>query len=219
MNCWSAEILREPTLRDRYASAARQRLLAEARPMARRPPAPIIAVRRASAAARATLARIAALPMDSRQGLRSKERELATFGISWGTNPTDDRLLAEEIRTSLAPPLVAWRHRRPSAGCPSQLATSEQALDGTPTRRHPMATPRTFVAPGQRYAEADKSAWRSDHQLTVVHVACDDRGRACVTFRCPNGDQIVLPAAHFEAVVAAGQLVPVIGAGLIAHAA
>ncbi len=70
----------------------------------------------------------------------------------------------------------------------------------------------TFLAPGQRYAETGVAAWRVDKQWTVVHVGVAG-GAARVTYRCPNGHQIAMPAQQFEAAVAVGQLVPVAGTG------
>lgn len=73
----------------------------------------------------------------------------------------------------------------------------------------------TFLAPGQRYAENGTAAWRVDKQWTVVHVGLAG-GTACVTYRCPNGHQIAMPAIQFEAAIESGQLMPVVGAGRIA---
>lgn len=73
----------------------------------------------------------------------------------------------------------------------------------------------TFLSPGQRYAEHGVAAWRVDKQWTVVHVGLAD-GTPCVTYRCPNGHQIAMPARQFEAAVSAGQLIPVAGSGRMA---
>jgi hypothetical protein len=74
----------------------------------------------------------------------------------------------------------------------------------------------TYLAPGQRYAPSDSPAWRADRQLTVLAVGRDPRGTMRVAYRCPDGHQVVEPAAQFEAAVASGQLVPVVGAGFLA---
>ena len=78
-----------------------------------------------------------------------------------------------------------------------------------------MNAPTTFLAPGQRYTEAGSAAWRIEQQWTVVHVGRDLSGSTRVTYRCPNGHQIVAPAEQFEAAIHAGQIVPVIGAGRV----
>ncbi len=72
----------------------------------------------------------------------------------------------------------------------------------------------TFLAPGQRYAETGVATWRVEKQWTVVHVGLT-AGTARVTYRCPNGHQLVMPAQQFEAAVTAGQMVPVAGSGRI----
>lgn len=74
----------------------------------------------------------------------------------------------------------------------------------------------TFLAPGQRYAEAGTAPWRIDKQWTVVHVGLSG-GAARVTSRCPNGHQLVVPAQQLEAAILAGQIVPVAGTGRIAR--
>ena len=73
----------------------------------------------------------------------------------------------------------------------------------------------TFLAPGQRYAETGVAAWRIERQWTVVHVDVADNA-ARVTYRCPNGHQIAMPARQFEAAVTSGQMVPVAGTGRMA---
>ena len=72
-----------------------------------------------------------------------------------------------------------------------------------------MSHPRTFLAPGQRYAPAGAPAWRADRQVTVLRVGRDLQGLLRVAYRGPDGHQVVEPAARFEAAVAAGRLVPV----------
>ena len=75
----------------------------------------------------------------------------------------------------------------------------------------------TYLAPGQRYAPSGAAAWRPDRQVMVLTVGRDRRGLVRVAYRCPNGDRVVEPAAQFEAAVADGQLVPVIGCGFLAR--
>ena len=80
-----------------------------------------------------------------------------------------------------------------------------------------MITNGTYLAPGQRYAPIGLDAWRVDHQITVMHVGRDDGRPPRVTYRCPNGEEVLGLAADFEAAVAGGQLVPVAGTGRIAR--
>jgi hypothetical protein len=71
----------------------------------------------------------------------------------------------------------------------------------------------TYLAPGQRYTPTGSAGWRADRQVTILRVGRDLQGVSRVAYRCPNGHQVVEPVAQFEAAVAAGQLVPVVGAG------
>ena len=74
-----------------------------------------------------------------------------------------------------------------------------------------MATPNTFLTPGQRYIQLDGTPWRLDQQVTVVDVEWDAVGFPHVTFRRHDGEDLVAPAAQVEAAVAAGLLVSVAG--------
>jgi hypothetical protein len=76
-----------------------------------------------------------------------------------------------------------------------------------------MATRRTFLAPGQRYAAPHDPSWRTDRQLTVLHLDRAPSGAVAVAVRGPSGELLTIPAAEIEAAVAAGQLVPVAGTG------
>ena len=79
-----------------------------------------------------------------------------------------------------------------------------------------MAAPlSTYLAPGQRYAPSGSAAWRADHQVTVLLVAADERGLAAVAYGGPDGHRVIEPAAQFESAVASGQLVPVVGYGVL----
>jgi hypothetical protein len=71
----------------------------------------------------------------------------------------------------------------------------------------------TYLAAGQRYTPTGSAGWRADRQVTILRVGRDLQGIARVAYRCPNGHQVVEPVSQFEAAVAAGQLVPVVGAG------
>src|SRR5688500_15250289 len=72
------------------------------------------------------------------------------------------------------------------------------------TRRSSMAalththTTATYLAPGQRYTPQGSAGWRFDRQLTVLMVGRDRQGQVRVAYRCPNGHQVVEPAAQFE---------------------
>lgn len=74
----------------------------------------------------------------------------------------------------------------------------------------------TFLAPGQRYAEAGAAVWRVEKQWIIVHVG-HSGGAVRITARCPNGHQMTVPAQQFEAAVVAGQMAPVAGAGRVAR--
>ena len=80
-----------------------------------------------------------------------------------------------------------------------------------------MAAIRTFLAPGQRYAQSGGAGWQLDHQFTISSLDRDALGIPRVTVRCPDGRQLVVYAAQVEAAVADGQLLPIVGAGRIAR--
>ena len=81
-----------------------------------------------------------------------------------------------------------------------------------------MAGRRTFLAPGQRYVRADLAPWRADRQLTIVRVDRAPDGAERVAYRCPGGRYAIGAAAAFEAAVAGGRVLPVVGAGEPARA-
>lgn len=76
---------------------------------------------------------------------------------------------------------------------------------------------RTFLAPGQRYADITTTPWRIDQQLTILQISQQPDGRTVVTYRCFNGTEETTVAAQFEAAIARGLLVPVVGGGRIAR--
>jgi hypothetical protein len=76
---------------------------------------------------------------------------------------------------------------------------------------------RTFLAAGQRWARPDLPAWRADLQLTILQIVRDAQGILRVTYRCPDDEEVIVPAAPLEVAVAVGELVPVAGAGLVAR--
>jgi hypothetical protein len=75
---------------------------------------------------------------------------------------------------------------------------------------------RTFLAAGQRYAGLSATPWRVDEHLTVLEISHRRDGQALVTFRDADGDLETAPAAQFEAAIAGGVLVPIVGTGRIA---
>ena len=79
------------------------------------------------------------------------------------------------------------------------------------------ATTSTFLSAGQRYVPTGSAGWRADRQVTILRVGRDLSGLLRVAYRCANGHQVVEPAVQFEAAVAGGQLVPVVGVGLPAR--
>ena len=76
-----------------------------------------------------------------------------------------------------------------------------------------MATDHAFVAPGQRYGEADLAPWRVCQQITLLAVHTGTDGVRSVTYRCPGGGDVTGLAARLEAAIAAGLVVPVGAAG------
>ena len=78
-----------------------------------------------------------------------------------------------------------------------------------------MAATRTFLAPGQRYAQPGGAPWHRDRQFTISSLDRDGLGLPRVTVQFPDGRWIVVYAAQVEAAVADGQLLPVAGAGTI----
>jgi hypothetical protein len=80
-----------------------------------------------------------------------------------------------------------------------------------------MASRHTFIAPGQHFARFDPQTWRINHRLTVLQVSPDALGLTWVTYRDEDGEDLVGPAAWFEAALVAGELVPVMATGQIAR--
>jgi hypothetical protein len=78
-----------------------------------------------------------------------------------------------------------------------------------------MATRHTFIAPGQHFARLDPQTWRTNDRLTVLQVSPDALGLTWVTYRDEDGEDLVGPAAWFEAALVAGELVPVTATGRI----
>lgn len=73
-----------------------------------------------------------------------------------------------------------------------------------------MAVRNTYIAPGQRFARLDRRTWHATEHLTILHVDRDALGLTWVTYReRDEGEDMVGPAALFEAAIAAGALVPV----------
>ena len=80
-----------------------------------------------------------------------------------------------------------------------------------------MATPRTYLAPGQRYAQPGEHTWRLDQQVTIARLDKDALGVPRVTFLVPDGREVTAYAAQVEAAIADGALTPVVVAGLMAR--
>jgi len=80
-----------------------------------------------------------------------------------------------------------------------------------------MAATTTFLAPGQRWLRRDIPAWRAALQITILRVESDSHRLPLGTYRCPGGDDVTGPATSFEAAVAAGEIVPVVGTGRFAR--
>ena len=78
-----------------------------------------------------------------------------------------------------------------------------------------MATPPTFLAPGQRYAEPGNTGTRPSGQVTILRVEEDADGLPLVVSRRANGEEFAVYAVQVEAAVVAGLLLPVAGAGRI----
>ncbi len=73
----------------------------------------------------------------------------------------------------------------------------------------------TFFAPGQRFAQPSGPTWHPEHQVTVTKVALDPLGIPQVTFQGADGWEVTAYAEQVEAAVAAGELSPVNGFGLV----
>lgn len=69
---------------------------------------------------------------------------------------------------------------------------------------------RTFLAPGQRYAQPGGGPTDRDHQVTIARLERDRFGVPSVTFLVPDGREITAYAAQIEAAIADGALAPVV---------
>jgi len=84
--------LAEAGVNRRIAQASAPRVVASSR---------VTATSRGAAGAWARLgALVGALAEDSRDGLRTKEQDLAGWGVTWASNPTHDEVLALELRAA-----------------------------------------------------------------------------------------------------------------------
>ena len=77
-----------------------------------------------------------------------------------------------------------------------------------------MHATRTYLAPGQRYAQPGEHTWRLDQQVTIARLDQDALGVPRVTFLVPDGREVTAYAAQIEAAIADGALAPVAVAGL-----
>ena len=69
--------------------------------------------------------------------------------------------------------------------------------------------PRTFLAPGQRYAQPGDGPQGLDQQVTIARLDRDRFGVPRVTFLVPDGREVTAYAAQIEAAIADGALAPV----------
>ncbi len=79
-----------------------------------------------------------------------------------------------------------------------------------------MATPRTYLAPGQRYAQPGETSWRLDQQVTIARLDQDAFGVPRVTFLVPDGREVTAYASQIEAAIADGALAPIVVPGATA---
>ncbi|MDP9366349.1 MAG: hypothetical protein M3Q10_19360 [Chloroflexota bacterium] len=77
-------------------------------------------------------------------------------------------------------------------------------------------TARTYLAPGQRYAEPGEVA-HLDQQVTIARLDHDRFGVPRVTFLVPDGREVTAYAAQIEAAIADGALAPVALPGALAR--
>ena len=76
-----------------------------------------------------------------------------------------------------------------------------------------MHAQRTYLAPGQRYAQPGGNPWQPDQQVTIARLDHDAFGVPRVTFLVPDGREVTAYAAQIEAAIADGALAPVIAGG------
>ncbi len=77
-------------------------------------------------------------------------------------------------------------------------------------------TARTYLAPGQRYAEPG-GVTHLDQQVTIARLDHDRFGVPRVTFLVPDGREVTAYAAQIEAAIADGALAPVALPGALAR--
>jgi hypothetical protein len=80
-------------------------------------------------------------------------------------------------------------------------------------RSEMMQPTRTYLAPGQRYAQPN--ARRLAPPVTIIRLVPDPFGAIRVVFAQPGGHEVVISASHVEAAIAGGQLTPIAGPGRI----
>jgi catechol 2,3-dioxygenase-like lactoylglutathione lyase family enzyme len=84
-------------------------------------------------------------------------------------------------------------------------------------QEHPMTAARTFLAPGQRYAQPGEDARHLDQHVTIARLDHDRFGVPRVTFLVPDGREVTAYAAQIEAAIADGALAPVAIPGALAR--
>ena len=78
-----------------------------------------------------------------------------------------------------------------------------------------MNASRTYLAPGQRYAQPGDSGWRLDQQVTIARLDRDPFGFTQVVFQDAAGREVTAYATQVEAAIADGTLAPIVGAGAV----
>lgn len=78
-------------------------------------------------------------------------------------------------------------------------------------------TAKTYLAPGQRYAQPGGDPRDRDHQVTIARLDQDQFGVPRVTFLVPDGREITAFAAQVEAAIADGALAPIALPGTLAR--
>lgn len=86
-----------------------------------------------------------------------------------------------------------------------------------PLQPQPARSAPTYLAPGQRYADITADPWRVDQQLTILQIAHQPGDHSIVTYRCFNGVHESTLVSRFEAAIASGLIVPVIGTGRVSE--
>jgi hypothetical protein len=153
---------------ERVAKADRRRLIAEIthrRTTPRRWTLAVVAPFRLVASA---LSRLGTLAYDGRETVRSKEQELAGFGVTWTADPAHERELAEELRAVLS------RRAAASSQYPT-LAAIDRAREGARPR---FAAAANAAELERRARDLTNQYWSESAWLTG-HVPATAFERVC----------------------------------------